>query len=77
MSELNETGREAMIAAIETRDLTRRFKGRLAVDAVSMTVPDRMTRSTAMDAPPRRSKGFCLLPAEQAGGRRQTQSGSA
>lgn len=30
-----------MPAAIETRDLTRRFKSRLAVDAVSMTVPDK------------------------------------
>lgn len=29
-----------MPAAIETADLTRRFKRRLAVDAVSMTVPD-------------------------------------
>ena len=29
-----------MTAALETRDLTRRFKGHLAVDAVSMTVPD-------------------------------------
>ena len=28
-------------AAIETRDLTRRFKRHLAVDAVSMTVPDK------------------------------------
>ena len=30
-----------MPAAIETRDLTRRFKGHLAVDDVSMTVPER------------------------------------
>ncbi|HEY0600022.1 ATP-binding cassette domain-containing protein [Brevundimonas sp.] len=30
-----------MPAAIETRDLSRRFRRRLAVDAVSMTVPDR------------------------------------
>ena len=30
-----------MAAAIETCDLTRRFKGRLAVDAVSMTVPEK------------------------------------
>jgi len=30
-----------MTAAIETRDLTRRFKRHLAVDTVSMTVPDR------------------------------------
>ena len=30
-----------MTAAIETRDLTRRFGRRLAVDAVSMTVPER------------------------------------
>ena len=30
-----------MTAAIETRDLTRRFGRRLAVDAVSMTVPDK------------------------------------
>ncbi|WP_332655957.1 ABC transporter ATP-binding protein [Brevundimonas sp.] len=30
-----------MSAAIETRELSRRFKGRLAVDGVSMTVPDK------------------------------------
>src|SRR5690606_9996188 len=30
-----------MIAAVETRDLSRRFKGRLAVDGVSMIVPER------------------------------------
>ncbi|HWW12019.1 MAG TPA: ATP-binding cassette domain-containing protein, partial [Brevundimonas sp.] len=30
-----------MPAAIETRDLTRRFGHHAAVDAVSMTVPDR------------------------------------
>lgn len=30
-----------MLPAIQTRDLTRRFKSRLAVDAVSMTVPDK------------------------------------